>query len=96
MKPNRELRRNRLRTKQNLRVEVGGNVNWYSHYGEQYGNSIFRIFFTTEWDPAIPLLGIDLGKNRIQKDTRTPVLTAARLQQPGHGSNLNIHRQRNG
>jgi len=26
-------------------VEVGGNVNWYSQYGEQYGNSILRIFF---------------------------------------------------
>ena len=31
-------------------VEVGGNVNCYSHYGEQYGSSIFRIF--------LPLSGI--------------------------------------
>ena len=36
---------------------VGGNVNWYRHYGEQYGNSlIFKI--ELPYDAAIPLLGI--------------------------------------
>ena len=29
------------------------------------------------YDPAIPLLGIDPGKTTIQKDTCTPVFTAA-------------------
>ena len=29
------------------------------------------------YDPAIPLLSIYLGKNMVQKDTGTPVFTAA-------------------
>ena len=53
---------------------VGGNVNWYSHYGEQYGGS-----FKLSYDPAIPLLDIypEKGKILIQKDTCTPVFIAA-------------------
>ena len=44
----------------------GGNVNWYSHYGEQYGSS---------WK-TIPLLGIEPEKNMVWKDRHTPVLNA--------------------
>ena len=36
---------------------VGGNVNWYSHYGEQCGNSL-KLKIELLYDPAIPLLGI--------------------------------------
>ena len=36
---------------------VGGNVNWYNHYGEQYGGTSGK-YRTTIYDPAIPLLGI--------------------------------------
>ena len=35
---------------------TGGNVNWYSHYGEQYGD-----FFKKKelpYDPTIPFLGL--------------------------------------
>ena len=46
---------------------VGENVNWYSHYREQY-----RAFLKNEksstYYPAIPLLGIYLEKSIIQKD----------------------------
>ena len=52
---------------------VGGNVNWYSHYGEQYGDSLKKLKVELPHDPAIPLLGIYLEKTIIQKDTCTPV-----------------------
>ena len=50
---------------------VSGNVNWYSHYGEQY-----RGFPENQkqlpCNPAILLLGIYLEKTVIQKDTGHP------------------------
>ena len=36
----------------------GGNVNWYSHYGEQYGGSLKTLKTELPYDPANPLLGI--------------------------------------
>ena len=36
---------------------VGGNVNWYSHHGEQYGGSLKKLKTELPYDPAIPLLG---------------------------------------
>ena len=50
--------------KRELSHTVGGNVNWYSHYGEQYGISL-KIELL--YDPSIPLLGIYLEKTIIQK-----------------------------
>ena len=54
---------------------VGGNVNWCSHYGEQYGGSLTKTELS--YDPAIPLLGIYLERTLTQRDTRTPMLIAA-------------------
>ena len=48
---------------------VGGNANWYSHYGEQYGGSLKKTKTELPYDPAIPLLGIYPEKTIIQKDT---------------------------
>ena len=45
-------------------------------------------------DPAIPLLSIYPEKTIIQKDTFTPVFTAALFTIPGHRSNLNVHQQK--
>ena len=44
---------------------VGGNVNWYSCYGEQYGVSLKKLKIELPYDPAIPLLGIYPGKTII-------------------------------
>ena len=55
---------------------VGGNVNWHSHYGEQYGGSL-NLKIVLPYDPAIPLLGIYPEKTIIQKDTCTPMFIAA-------------------
>lgn len=44
---------------------VGGNVNWYGRYGEQYGESLSKLGSKQPYDPAIPSLGIypEKGKN---------------------------------
>ena len=52
---------------------VGGNVNWYSHYEEQYGGSLRK----TKIQLAIPLLGIYPKKTILQKSTCTPIFTTA-------------------
>ena len=45
-------------------------------------------------DPAIPLLGIDLEKTVIQKKKSAAQCPLHHyLQQPGHGSNMNVHQQ---
>ena len=54
---------------------VDGNVNWYSHYGRQYGDSLKTRNKSTMW-PHIPTIGhIPWGK-LIEKDTCTPLSTA--------------------
>ena len=60
---------------------IGRNVNWYSHYGKQYGGPLKILKIELLYDPAIPLLGIYLGKTKtlIQKDTCTTVFTAAQF-----------------
>ena len=35
---------------------VGGNVNYYIHYGEQYGDSLKKLELELPYDPAIQLL----------------------------------------
>ena len=44
---------------------VGGNENWYSHYGEQYGGVLKKLKGELPYDPAIPLMGIYLEKTII-------------------------------
>ena len=51
---------------------VGGNVNWYNHYGKQYGESS-KLNIELPYDPAIPFLGVYLDQTFIQKDTCTPM-----------------------
>ena len=44
---------------------VSGNVNWYSHYGEQYGASLKKLKIELIHDPAVPPLGLYLENNMI-------------------------------
>ena len=55
---------------------VGGNVNWYSHYGEQYAGSL-KNKIELPYNPSILLLDIYPEKNMVQKDTCPPTFTAA-------------------
>ena len=50
---------------------VGGNVNWYSHYGEQYGISL-KTKHKTTYHPAVLLLHLDPDKTIIAKDNTHP------------------------
>ena len=57
---------------------AGGNANWCSHCGKQYGDSS-KLKVELPYDPAIALLGIypKDTKIQIQRDTCTPVFIAA-------------------
>ena len=54
---------------------VGGNANWYSHYGEVW-RFLKKLQIELPYDPAIPLLGIHTEETRIERDTCTPVFIA--------------------
>ena len=57
---------------------VDGNANdFYSHYGEQCGDSFKKLKADLPYDPAIPLLGIHTEETRIERDTCTPMFIAA-------------------
>ena len=51
---------------------VGGNVNWYNHYGKLLWRFLRKLKIESPYDPAIPLLGIYPDKTTIPKDTCTP------------------------
>ena len=55
---------------------VGGNVNWCSHYGEQYG-FLKKLKLELPYDSSIPLLHIYPEKTIIQKETCTTMFIAA-------------------
>ena len=55
---------------------VGGNGNWYSHYGEQCGDFLKTRNKTTMW-PGKPSLGIYPEKAIIERVTCIPVFIAA-------------------
>ena len=60
---------------------VGGNINWYSHYGRWYGESLKKLGIKPPYDPAIPLLDIYPDETKIEKDTYTPMFIAANYLQ---------------
>ena len=61
-----------------LLYTVGGNVNLYSHCEKQYENFSKKLKVELLYEPAIPLLGINLEKKKlIWKDIYTPVFIEA-------------------
>ena len=62
--------------KQEPSYTVGGNVNWYSHYGTIW-RFLKKLKMDLPYDPAIPLLGIYPDKTVIEKYTCTPVYLPA-------------------
>ena len=50
---------------------------WYSHYGEQCGDSLKKLGIELPYDPAIRLMGIPTEQTRIERDTCTPMFIAA-------------------
>ena len=51
---------------------VGGNAIYYSHYGEQCGDSLKKLEVELPYDPANPLLGIHTKETRIETDMCAP------------------------
>ena len=47
------------------------------YYRGQYGGYFKKLNIELPYDPAIPILGIYPEKTLIQKDTHTPMFTAA-------------------
>ena len=56
---------------------VGGNINWYNHYGKQCGSSSERLNIELAYAPATSLLGMYPDKTFIEKDACTPMFIAA-------------------
>ena len=56
---------------------VGRNVNWFSHYGKQYGSSSTVKNRTTIWCSNSSPRYVSGGKRLIRKDTCTPMFIAA-------------------
>ena len=56
---------------------IGGNVNWYSHYGRHYGNSLKKLGIKPPYDPEIPLLGMYPEETKTEKDSWSLTFTAA-------------------
>lgn len=54
---------------------AGGNVNWFSHCGKQYGEFLKKLKIELLYDPAIPLLNIypKEMKTRSQRDICSPI-----------------------
>ena len=53
---------------------VDGNVNWNSHYGEKYGDSLKKkLGINQPYDPTIPLLGMFPEETTSDKDACTAV-----------------------
>ena len=59
---------------------VGGNVNWYNHYGKQYGDTSEKLNIELPYSPAIPFLGKYPDKIVIEKDTRNPMFMATHFR----------------
>ena len=69
---------------------------WYSHCGEEYGDSLkhdIKNYCLTQQSHSWAYIW---RKTITQNDTYIPMFTQHYLQQPRHGSNLNIHQQKTG
>ena len=73
---------------------------WECNLVQPPWRTVWRFLKTLEielpYDPAIPLWAYTPRKPEL-KETRVPQCSSQHcLQQPGHGSNLDVHRQMNG
>ena len=59
---------------------VGGNANYYSHYGEQCRDSLKKLEIELPYDLPIPLLGIHTKETRIEGHTNAHLSTVYNSQ----------------
>ena len=70
--------------KRDASCTVGGNVDWYSHCGEQWGGFPRKLNIELPRDPAVPLLGLYSDQTFVQKDTCPQCSSQHQSQQPRH------------
>ena len=58
-------------------INAGQSVNWYSHYGRWYGDSLNKLGIKPPYDPAICLLIIYPEETKIERVANIPLLFAA-------------------
>ena len=63
--------------KRELSYTVGRNINWCSHYGEQYGDSLKNYITILLYNAVIPSLVLYLEKTIIWKNTYISMFIAA-------------------
>ena len=73
---------------------VGGKVNWLQPLWRTVERFLKKLKTELPYDPIIPLPGTHWEKTIIQKMHAAQRSLQHGLQQPGHGSNLNVHQQR--
>ena len=66
-----------MRRKGNPLTLLVRNVNWCSHYKNQYWSSSKKLKIELPYDPAVPFLAIYPDKTVIWQDIRTPMFIAA-------------------
>ena len=83
--------------KRELSYNFGGNADWWSHCGKQYGSFSKKLKIELPYGPPIKLLGVypKGTKTLIWKDTHTYPSVHC-LQLPRCESNLCVHQQSNG
>ena len=74
---------------------VGGNANQYSHYGEQCGDSFKKCKQNCHMTQQSHFWAYTPRKPELKQTHVTQCSLQHCLQQPGHGSNLDAHRQTN-
>ena len=75
---------------------IGRNVNWYSHYGEECGDSLKNWKKNGHMTQQSHCWTYKPRKPEL-KEARVPQCSLQHcLQWPGHGSNLDVHWQTNG
>ena len=74
---------------------VGGNVNWYSYYGEQFGDTLENYMQNFQMTPQSHSWA-SIQTKLYLKETHAPACSLQQYsQQPRRGINLNVHQQRN-
>ena len=82
--------------KRDLSYTVGGNANWYSHYGEQCGDSFENWKQNCHMTQQSHCWENTPRKSEL-KETRVPQCSLQHcLQKLAHGSNLDAHQLMNG
>ena len=75
---------------------VGGNINWYSHHGGWYEDSLKKLKWSYHMMQQSHSWAYMQSKTRSERIHVPQCSLRHSLQQPRHGGNLKVHQQRKG